>query len=161
MPTDNKGYNTPPNGWFARGQLGSRFRGILNALDVDMESPEELNLLPEGEQTGLVADAAGVQYTAVLSRTLTAALVNSNHDVFLVAATSSSAGDETVEAQIVDESDGTVVDSVAITGGGQGEVDVTAALPADQAVHVEFNVTGASATGGATFDAHAALLVIR
>lgn len=161
MPTEHKGYNTPPNGWFARGQLGSRVRGILNAIDVDMESPEELNLLPEGEQTGLAADAAGTPYVGVLSRTVTAALVESNHDVFLVAAISSSAGDETVEAQVVNEADGTVIGAAVLTGGGQAEIDVTADLPADQAVHIEFEVTGASATAGATFDAHAALLVIR
>lgn len=162
MPTPEKGYNDPPAGHFARGALGQEVVENFYALDTDLEAPWDLDLQSEGEQTGLAADAAGVQYETAISRTLLQALVDSNHDVVLVAATTSSAGDETVTIELYDETAAAVVASVDVAGGGQSEsADISGALTGGNPAHVRYNVTTASATAGATFDAHGALLTIR
>lgn len=118
----------------------------------------ERGLQPEGEQAGLAADATGVKYTGKVEQTIDSELLDGASTIRLEAATASSAGDETVTVEIYDGT--SVVDSLAISGGGQASADVTASLASGSTVVVRWNVTTASATAGATFDAIAARLVV-
>jgi len=120
------------------------------------------DLLPEGGQTGLVADATGVQYTGAVYQQIDASILDDNRSLYVEAATVSSAGDEEVTVEVYDGDAGVVAGSVAITGGATRarSADLSDGLTAGNDVYVRFNVTTASATGGATFDALAARLVI-
>lgn len=120
------------------------------------------DLLPEAGQTGQVADATGVQYTGQTNQNVDSWLLNDERTVYVEGATASSAGDEVVDVEVYDPTAAVVVGSVSITGGSKRarSTDISASLTAGNDVYVRFNVTTASATAGATFDALAARLII-
>lgn len=122
----------------------------------------ERGLQPEGAQDGLVADATGVQYEGRMRQQLDSWLLSSERSVYLEAATASSAGDETVDVEVYDDTAAAVATSLSIAGGSPRtrSADISASLTAGNEVHVRWNVTTASATGGATFDAIGARLVV-
>jgi hypothetical protein len=86
--------------------------------------------------------------------------VNGQRSVYLEAAKASSAGDEDVTVELYDGS--AVVESLTITGASTRtrSADISGSLTAGDTVVVRWNVTTASGTGGATFDAIAARLVV-
>ena len=135
------------DGWVIRGGVGSTNTG-------------ERGLQPEGAQTGLAADTTGIKYEGAVTQTIDEKLITSGSDIRLEAVTQSSAGDEDVTVEVYDDTAAVVADSVTITGGGQTSKDITTSLTAGNTVHVRWNVTTASATSGATFDAFTSRLVI-
>lgn len=122
----------------------------------------ERDLQPEGMQAGLAADATGVQYTGEMLQRVDEWLLASGRSIYVEAATNSSAGDETVAVEVYDPSAAAVVTSLSITGGSDRSRsgDVSDALPKNTEVRVRWNVTTASGTSGATFDAVGARLII-
>lgn len=124
--------------------------------------PGERNLLPEGAQTGLVADATGVQYEGQMRQVVASALLDSNRSVYIEAATNSSAGDESVAVEIYDDTAAAVADSLTISGGSPRarSADISGSLTSGNEVHVRYNVTTASGTSGATFDAIGTRLIV-
>lgn len=120
------------------------------------------DLLPEGAQTGLPADATGIHYTGATRQYIDPSLTTGNRAVYLEAATASSDGDEEVTVELYDADAGGVVGSVALTGASSRtrSGELASGLTATNEVYARFNVTSASATGGATFDALAARLIV-
>jgi len=123
----------------------------------------DMDLQPEGAQTGLAADSTGIKYTSQRYRLLDAELVSGIQTAYIEASKTSSAGDETVTVELYDETVGSVVGSITITGASnytRGPINIGTARQGNQ-VSVRWNVTSASATSGATFDATSASLVIK
>lgn len=119
------------------------------------------NLQPEGAQTGLAADATGVQYSGEMPVELDASILNGSDNIYIEASENSSAGDETVTVEIYNVTQGTVDTSLDVGGGvsRSRSADISGSLNAGDEYQVRWNVTTASATSGATFDAVAARLV--
>lgn len=119
------------------------------------------DLQPEGIVAGNAADVTGVQYTSEMTALVEDGLASAANNVYLEAATNSSAGDEEVTVEVYDVDAGAVVASVAITGGGRRvrSADLSDSLTQGNELEVRYNVTTASATSGATFDAVNARLV--
>lgn len=134
----------------------------LTASDHHTPSTSSRDLQPEGMQAGLAADATGVQYSGAMYQYIDGALLADGRAVYLEAATNSSAGDEAVTVEVYDPAGAAVLDSLAITGGStrSRSGDISASLTADSEVQVRWNVTTASATAGATFDAVGARFVV-
>lgn len=124
-------------------------------------APAPRDLLGEGEQTGLAADTTGTKYSGALYLKLDSALLDTADNIYIEAATSSSAGDEVVDVELYDATAASVIGSVSITGGSTRarSADIADSLVEGNEVYVRFTVATASATSGATFDAHAARLV--
>lgn len=133
---------------------------IENASLAQVDQSRDLQ--PEGAQTGLAADTTGIKYEGKMRQQLDAWLLTDERSVYLEAATQSSAGDEEVTVEVYDDTAAAVADSVAISGGSSRtrSADISGSLTAGNEAHVRWNVTTASATSGATFDAIGARLVV-
>lgn len=125
-------------------------------------SSRSLNLQPEGAQSGLAADTTGVKYEGEMRQLVDSSLWIGDRSVYIEAATNSSAGDETVTVEIYDDTAAVVADSMAVSGGSTRtrSTDISGNLTEGNEVHVRWNVTTASGTSGATFDAVAARLIV-
>lgn len=136
------------------------FLGVIQP-DTALNDAER-DLQPEGGQTGLAADTAGVKYEGATRQLLDPRLLEDARSVYLEAATAVSAGDVTVTVELYDDTAVAVAASHAITGGStrSRSADINASLTPGNEVHVRYNVTTASATAGATFDALTARLII-
>ena len=131
-------------------------------LENEIQYIQYINLQPEGEQSGLAADSTGVKFESgfriyvddVLKRYLKAA--------YLEAAKSSSHGDEVTAVELYDDTAGAVATSMDITGASSRtrSSDISDNLTIGHEYHIRWNVTTASATAGATFDAIGARLVL-
>lgn len=119
------------------------------AYDADRD------LQPEGAQSGLAADATGIAYEGTMRALIDTPLVGGTRSTYLEAATASSAGDEVVSVELYDDTAAAVVASLDITGGSPRarSADISTSLTSGNEVHVRWNVTTASATTDATFDA--------
>jgi len=114
-----------------------------------------VDLQPEGEQSGLAAESTGVKFDSgfrlkvddVMKRFLKAA--------YLEAAKSSSHGDEVTAVELYDDDEGALATSFDITGSSSRtrSSDISDNLTIGHEYHIRWNVTTASATSGATFDA--------
>lgn len=120
-----------------------------------------LNLQQEGEQAGLAADATGIKYSGQFYIQMDTDITKTADALYVEAATSSSAGDEDVTVEVYDATAAAVIGSVVITGGSNRarSADFLASVTEGNAVYVRWNVTTASGTSGATFDAIGARLV--
>jgi hypothetical protein len=120
------------------------------------------DLQPEGAQTGLTADAPGVQYAGQVHQRVDVGLLAGDRAAYIEAATASSAGDEEVTVELYDPDAAAVVGSVTITGGSarSRSADLSDGLTAGNDVYVRWDVTTASGTTDATFDALAVRLVV-
>lgn len=118
------------------------------------------DLQPEGQVTGLDATTTGVKYEGLMYQSMDEALVNDRRLMYIEAAKQSSAGDEDVTVEIYDGS--TVLNSVTITGDSNRSrtSDISADVSPGDVVWVRWNVTAASGTTDATFDAVGARLVV-
>lgn len=127
-----------------------------------IQLPIYLNLQPEGQATGLVADATGVQKEGYKHFILDLNILKHAKAAYIEVAKASSAGDEVTAIEVYDDTAAAVADSLSVTGATTHtrSVDILASLTAGNEIHVRWNVTTASATTGATFDAQAAFLVI-
>lgn len=125
-------------------------------------SDTERDLQPEGSETGLDAATTGVKYEGATRQLLDERLLTDARSVHLEAATTSSAGDETVTVELYDDTAAAVAASHAISGGSprSRSTDINASLTPGNEVHVRYDVTTASATAGATFGALNARLII-
>lgn len=125
-------------------------------------SSRTMNLQPEGAQTGLAADTTGVKYEGKMRQQIDSSLWIGDRSVYIEAATASSAGDETVTVEIYDDTGAVVADSMTISGGSPRarSSDISGSLTEGNEVHVRWNVSTASATSGATFDAINARLIV-
>lgn len=133
---------------------------VADSIPATIDS--ERNLQPEGAQSGLAADSTGIKYEGDMRQLLDPRLFDDPRAIYIEAATNSSASDETVTVEVYDDTAGAVVATLDITGGSPRarSPDVKSSLASGNEVHVRWNVTSASATGGATFDAINARLVI-
>lgn len=134
---------------------------------ITNDSVEEDNavreLIPEGSQSGLDAESAGVKYEGKTLQYVDSSLASSERAVYLEVATQSSAGDETVTVELYDYSEGSVLSTQDVTGGTKrtrsGEIGDT--LTQGNEVGVRFDVSSPSGTSDATFDAIMARLMIK
>lgn len=137
--------------------------GVLSATDTDTNTfALSRNLQPEGSQTGLAADSTGVKYEGGVRQQIDSSVLNGSSGVYIEAAKNSSAGDEVVDVEVYDDTAAAVVDSLSIAGGSprSRSADVSGSLTSGNEVHVRYNVTTASTTGGATFDAINSRLIV-
>jgi len=120
------------------------------------------NLQPEGEQAGLAADSTGIKYEGKFKFHLDHEILRHAKYAYLEAAKASSAGDEVTAVELYDDNKAGVAASLSITGASarKRSSDILANLTAGHEYHVRWNVTTASGTAGATFDAIGARLVI-
>lgn len=135
--------------------------GISN--DSVAEDNAVRELLPEGEQDGLDAASTGIKYEGETLQYIDSSLASDERAAYLEVATSSSADDETVSVELYDYSQGSVLASQDVTGGTKrtrsGEIGDS--LEQGNEIGVRFNVTSASGTAGATFDAITARLMVK
>lgn len=120
-----------------------------------------LDLQPAGSQSGLAADSTGIKFTANRDFSAERELLEKVVAAFLELSKDSSATDETVTLELFNVTAGTVDASVAITGASQWarSSNVLANIQMGDIYRVRWNVTTASSTSGATFDADSASLI--
>ena len=138
---------------------------LIKLDDIEPDTiriPIFINLMPEGQVTGLAADSTGVKYTGKKSVLIDDDLLKHAKAAYIEVAKESSAGDETVTVELYDNVGAAVVASHTVTGTTtrSRSADILANLSSGQEIVVRWNVTTASATAGTTFDAVSAYLII-
>jgi len=133
-----------------------------NLRENEIQWVEHYNLQPEGAQTGLAADSTGVKYTGACHLYIDPQMIRHMKAAYLEVSKASSAGDETVTVELYNVTDAAVAASLEVTGATNRarSGDVSSALTMGKEYTVRWNVTAASATTGATFDARSARLII-